>query len=126
MSANTYLLGTPCAPLVLNITAISRANPMVISTSSSDGYTADQLYVIGQLVTLTVPFDYGMTQANELTAQILNVSGSDIAVNVNSLGFDPFVVPVGGEQPATLAPGGSRNTYEYTKLPFHSLTNTGN
>lgn len=124
MSANTYLFGTPVGPTALLISAISQTSPMVITIDPS---TPPYSYIVGQLVALTVPWDYGMYQANGLTAQILAINGNDFSVSVNATQFDPFVAPaMYTEQPASLASAGSRNTYNYTTLPYHSLTNTGN
>ncbi len=123
MSTNTYLPGTPCAPLSLLISAITQTSPMVITVSTPNQY------IVGQLVALTVPSDYGMYQANGITAQIINVDSTNLifTVAVNGTQFSPFVAPaMYTEMPASLTSAGSRNTYNYTTLPYHSLTNTGN
>ena len=121
MSANTYLPGTPCAPLSLLITAITQAFPMVVTVATANNY------VVGQLVTLTVPFDYGMFQANELTGEIIEINGLQFNLNIDSTQFDAFTIPATyKEQPASLCSSGSRNLYNNTTVPFHSLTNTGN
>jgi hypothetical protein len=117
--ANTFLPPSPVVPMALLITAITTALPMVITVS---GQIPGNVYIPGQLVYLSIPFDYGMYQANALTAQIIAVNGNEFSVNVNSTQFDPFVVPSGDvEQPALLTPAGSRNTYNFTTLPFHAL-----
>jgi hypothetical protein len=123
MSANTYLPGTPCAPLSLLISSITQTSPMSITVSTPNQY------IVGQLVKLTVPSDYGMYQANGLTGQIIAVDPTNLifTVNINAIQFSPFVIPsVNAEMPASLASAGSRNTFNFTTLPFHSLTNTGN
>jgi len=124
--ANTYLPPSPVVPAHLLITAITNSNPMQITTT---GYIPHNVYIPGQLVRLSVPYDYKMYQADGLTAQILAVNGSVFSVSVNSLGFDPFVIPTQSTYtpaPASLSPAGSRNTYNFTTLPFHSLANRGN
>jgi len=87
-------------------------------------------YVQGQLVKLQVPITYKMFQADGEVVQILAVSGSNLTVDMDSRYFDPFVVPSGNvEQPAMLAPNGSRNlTLNNTtrQVPFQSLNNVGN
>jgi hypothetical protein len=94
---------------------------MVITVTTSNNY------IIGQLVALTVPPDYGMYQANGLTAEIIGKSGLNFSVNVDATQFDPFVAPpMFTAMPASLASAGSRNVYQFTTLPYHSLTNTGN
>lgn len=125
MSANTYLPPSPVVPGMLLITAISRAYPMVVTIVNSLYNT----YVVDQLVCLTVPPAYGMYQANELTAKIIDINGTQFSLNVNSSAFDAFVVPSGItiSQPASLAPAGSRNLDNIFNEAFHSYNgNTGN
>lgn len=88
-------------------------------------------YVIGQLVHLSVPSSYGMTQADQLTGKIIAINGLDFTLNVNAQQFSAFVVPDPNSLPtpsqfATLAPAGSRNIYDTLQEPFHSLGNFGN
>ena len=117
--ANTYLPPSIVLPQALIISAITQSLPMVITVTEQ---IPQNIYIVGQLIYLSVPFSYGMYQANALTAQILFINGSDFTVNVDSTQFDPFVTPSSGsEKPASLSPAGSRNTYNFTTLPFHSL-----
>lgn len=124
MANNIYLPPSPVVPGMLLISAISNSNPMVVTIVNSIYNT----YVVGQLVTLTVPPKYGMFQANELTAKIIAISGTNFTLNVNSTGFDVFSIPGASlpppSKPASLAPAGSRNIYETTLEPFHSLNGT--
>lgn len=119
---DTYLAPSPVVPGSLLITAISQAYPMVITFTNSIYNT----YVIGQLVHLNIPPAYGMFQANQLNVPILSILSNTFSVDVDSRGFDaftvpsPFAFPVPSE-PASLAPGGSRNIYETQLEPFHSL-----
>lgn len=88
-------------------------------------------YVLGQLVFLTVPDDYGMFEANQLTGEILEISGTNFTVNIDAAGFDAFVLPNPSDypvpsQPASLAPAGSKNIYNTDEEPFRSLNNIGN
>lgn len=122
-NSNTYLPGTVVIPNSIVITAITNSYPMVLTLASTNQYA------VGQLVTLTVPNSYGMFQANELTGKILSVSGSgiNISLDLDSTLFDVFAVPpTGAEQPASIAPGGARNIYNNTTVPFHNLNNIGN
>lgn len=87
-------------------------------------------YIPRMLVKLTVPPDYGMTQADELTAEIVSINGLNLSVAIDSTKFDVFVTPtVNQEKPASLAPAGSRNL-QYSNstnlVPFQSLGNIGN
>lgn len=117
--ANTFLPPSPVNPLTALIENISNSNPMVITIEDNP---PSNVYIPGQLIYLSVPFSYGMYQANGLTTQIVSVNGNQFAVAINSTQFDPFTTPPGGaEQPAMIAPAGGRNVYNFTTLPFHSM-----
>ncbi len=125
---NAYLPPVITIPSALQISAITQAFPMVVNcTQNSD---EQNVYIPGMLVRLNIPPSYGMQQANGLTAQILSVTGLNISLLIDSTMFDPFVVPGStAEQPASLAPSGSRNlSYDNTtnKVAFQSLNNMGN
>lgn len=126
--ANTYLAGTITIPSTLEMVAITQTYPMVV-TVQVDTVTAANTYQEKQLVKLVIPFDYGMQQANGLIGEIIDVNGNDIALNIDSRGFDAFSVPMTGQKPASLAPAGSRNL-EFSNLtnrvPFQSLNDRGN
>lgn len=119
-NANTYLVGSPVIPQFLLISSITQSQSMVVTVSTPNSY------IVGQKVYFSVPFSYGMYQANGLTGQIISVDSTNLifSMNINSSQFDSFVVPSSGEQPATLSPQGSNNVYQYTTLPFHSLNGT--
>ena len=123
---NIYLPPTPVVPGSLLISAITQSNPMIVTIVDSIYNT----YIPGMLVTLTVPTSYGMFQANELTASIVAINGTNFSLNINSSPFDRFVAPGPSSpppsKPASLAPGGSKNLYDVNVEPFHSLTNQGN
>lgn len=128
-TANQYLPGVIQIPSALEITAITNALPMVLSVSA-DPITQEATYIVGQLVRLNIPYPYGMFQANGLTGQVVAVSSTTISLDIDSRGFDVFVVPTGNvSQPASLSPAGSRNL-EFSNLtrqvPFQSLNNIGN
>ena len=126
MSANTFLPISPVIPGFLVITAISQSNPMQVTFTN----TNENTYIVGQLVRLNIPASYGMQQANGLTGQIIAINSNIFSLDINSSYFDVFSVPgAGQEQPATMAPAGSRNLTvdnTATKEPFQSLGNTGN
>jgi hypothetical protein len=127
-NANTYLPGTIQIPSSLLITAITK-DIIARITVEVDPITASNTYIPGQAVLLTIPFQYGMQQANEKTVKILNVDGLNFYVDMNSVSFDPFVVPMNATQPASLSPSGSNNL-EYSngtnQIAFQSLNNIGN
>jgi hypothetical protein len=128
---NAYLPPVILIPSALEITAITRASPMVITVQVQTPTTESNTYISGMAVRLFVPISYGMFQANNLVGTIRSISGTQFTLNLDSSQFDPFVVPVAtsAERPATISPAGSRN-YEYTNsssaVPFQSLNNIGN
>lgn len=128
-NTNTYLPGVIEIPSSLNIVAVTNAYPMVVTIVVND-VTESNSYIPGQLVRFTVSVTYGMFQLNGLIGQILAVSGSDLSFNIDSRGFDTFVVPpITAIQPASLAPSGSRNkefSNSTKNLAFQSLNNIGN
>ena len=128
-NANMYLPGVIAIPSAMNITAITNSYPMIV-TVVVDPITESNSYIPGQLVRLTIPRSYGMFQANGLVGEILSVNGLDLTLNINSKQFDIFAIPSGNkEQPASLAPSGSRNlpfSNTTNKVPFQSLNNRGN
>lgn len=126
MSVNTFLAPSPVVPPFLLITAITQANPMVVTAAPGVTYTVT-IYVVGQLVRFFVPSSYKMIQANGLTGQILAINGTSYTIDIDSTLFDAFVTPATYKpQPASMAPAGSRNIYNTQTEPFHSQGNTGN
>ena len=124
---NPYLAPTIAIPSALEITTISNTNPMVVTVEAN----SDQMntYIPGQKVKLTVPVQFGMWQANGLTAQIVAVGTNTLTLNVNAAQFDPFVIPGSTNMIASLAPSGSSNlqfSNLTSQVPFQSLNNIGN
>jgi hypothetical protein len=126
-NANVYLPPVVAIPSALEILAISKTNPMVI-TVTNDSDQANS-YIPGQVVKINIPYNWGMWQANGKFGQITSVNGNQIGVNINALFFDAFVFRTDGSGPATIAPSGSKNL-QFSNLtnqvPFQSLNNVGN
>ena len=129
---NQYLPPVVQIPSSLELTAITRSLPMVVTVAVQNSTTEANTYIVGQAIRLFVPVTYGMYQANNLVGTIMSINGSQFTLNLNSTQFDPFVIPSGvtKEQPATISPYGTRN-YQYTNgsslaVPFQSLNNIGN
>ena len=118
--ANVFLPPSPVVPPFLNITAITQSFPMVVTTDTPNNYQVNQLAIFN------VPASYGMPQVNRLTGQIIATDGTHLSFSIDSTLFDPFVIPLSGEMPATMAPAGSRNYYNTQYVPFHSQGNFGN
>jgi len=128
--ANQYLPPVIQIPSSLLITSISQSSPMVIGVAVQNTTTEANTYIVGMAVRLMVPQTYGMYQANNLIGTITEINGLNFTLNLDSSLFDAFVVPSGNvEQPATIAPNGSRNL-QYNNstgvVPFQSLNNIGN
>lgn len=124
MSNNTFLPPSPVAPAFLLISAVTRANPMVVTVTTSNSF------IVGQLAYFSIPSDYGMVQLNSLSGLIKEVDVTNLifSVAIDSIQFDEFVTPsFGEEQPATMSPAGSVNIYNINTVPFRSLDgSTGN
>lgn len=117
---NIYLAPSPVVPPFLLISNITQATNAVVTVT-----TANQ-YVAGQRVYFSVPFTYGMFQINGLssTIQAVDVTNLIFTMDISTILFDAFIVPVSGEQPATLSPSGAHNLYNVTTVPFHALDGT--
>ena len=127
--SNAYLKPVIQIPSALEITAISQSSPMTITVQVDNAVSQVNTYIVGMAVKLFVPYNFGMFQANNLVGTITAISGSVFTLNLDSSQFDQFTIPLTGEQPATIAPNGSRN-YQYNngsaQVPFQSLNNVGN
>lgn len=127
-NANVYLPGTIQIASSLLITAITKDIYARI-TVEVDDVTAYNSYIAGQLILLNIPFEYGMQQANGKTVKILEIDELNFYVDMNSVNFDPFVVPGTPTQQATLSPSGSNNlaySNDTNQIAFQSLNNQGN
>lgn len=69
------------------ITAITNANPMMVTTSENSNYHP------GLMVTFKIPPSFGMIQLNGLNVQVIDVTDTEITCNVDSTGFTPFSYP---------------------------------
>ena len=128
---NQYLPPVIQIPSSLAITSISQSAPMVVGVAVQTPTSESNTYIVGMAIRLMVPQTYGMYQANNLVGTIKAINGSNFTLNLDSSLFDPFVIPSGVtvEQPATIAPNGSRNLqYDNSTdlVPFQSLNNIGN
>lgn len=128
-NSDQYLPGVIQIPSSIVITAITKSYPMVVTVNLNPISEANT-YIAGQQIKLNVPITYKMFQANGLSGIILNVSGSNITLDIDSTLFDAFVVPSGNVlQPAMISPNGSRNLpldNTTRQVPFQSLNNLGN
>jgi hypothetical protein len=80
------------------IVEITNAGPAVVTTSVNHGYVA------GQSIRLSVPSQFGMTQANGLLVNIVQVlSPSTFSISLDTTAFSAFVYPGPGAVPFTPA-----------------------
>jgi hypothetical protein len=69
------------------ISAITNANPAVVTTS------IDHDYVDGSIVRLLVPLIFGMTQINGKKGKITVLSSTTFSIDINTIHFDSFSIP---------------------------------
>lgn len=125
--ANTYLPPVITTPSALEITDISQSFPMVVTTAMNSDQA--NVYILNMVVDLTVPYTWGMWQANRLKGIIVDVTDNIISLAIDSRQFDAFSNPNDGTV-STLSPSGSNNLIYNNNTanhaPFRSLTNNGN
>ena len=85
-------------PTISIITAITNANPAVVTTLN------DHSYIDGIIVRLDIPTGFGMVQANQLFGPIVVLSPTTFAVQIDTTSFDTFSVPMSPEQQAQAVP----------------------
>lgn len=100
------------------ITAITAANPAVVTLSVTHGFA------VGEKVRMVVPSAYGMTQMNGLLATItaINTTTNTITLDVDASAFTAFAFPTSavaatGVTPAMVVPVGATVEYPYGVYP---------
>ena len=54
--------------------------------------TLNMNYVIGQTVRLIIPPTFGCRKLNEMQGQVISLpSANQVEININSIGFDPYI-----------------------------------
>ena len=101
------------------VTAITQASQAVVTTS------VEHDYVVGQLLHLSVPSSFGMSEADQKTARVVAVTSYTLTLDLDSTSFTAFAFPASGSVPtvrlfATIAPAGQRNEYNVTTVPFRT------
>jgi hypothetical protein len=74
-------------PAVKLISAITQADPAVITTQSDHGY------VTGTIVRIRVPKADGMIQIDGLKGPITVLSDTQFSIPINTTSFDAFAIP---------------------------------
>jgi hypothetical protein len=90
-------------PFVTNITNITNSLQATVTTVETSPYT------VGEIVSFRVSTPYGMTQINNLSSTVVEVSSNTFTVDMDTLQFNPFVYPPVGQvvYPALAVPAGS-------------------
>ena len=79
-------------------------------------------YVVGQKISFTIPNPYGLIEVDGLTGTIVFVATNDLSVDIDATQFSAFITPANFlRQPASIAPAGSKNIYNVTKVPFQAV-----
>jgi hypothetical protein len=84
-------------PHTVVITAITAANPAVVSTSRDHGLT------VGQKVRIMVPDVCGMREINGKAVTITAVTANTFTTDISSVGFTAFALPVTAAAPCNQA-----------------------
>lgn len=88
MSEVCYSYPMPTYQLAMRIiTAITNANPAVVTTS------INHQYITGAIVRFNITLYHGMSQLNQQTGEIVVLSPTTFAVNIDTTLYDPFVIP---------------------------------
>ena len=77
-----------------NILTITNAFPALVTTTFDGINPGNHQYGTGLIVRLLIPDGFGMAQANQLSGVITVVNATQFTIDINTLDFDPFVVPV--------------------------------
>ena len=85
---------------------ITQAANAVVSTSVAHNFS------VGEKVSLRVPTQFGMDQANNKTATVLSVTTYTVTLDLDTSGFDAFAFPTSavaaaGVSPAVILPAGA-------------------
>lgn len=88
VTARQVLVPRAYDPKVANITAITSANPAVITTANNHGYAAGEKY------RLRIPEGWGMVEANDLEFEVVSVTANTITTDLDlSAGYTAFSYP---------------------------------
>jgi len=93
-------------PAMRIISVITNAYPASVTTTFAHQYKD------GLIVRLYIPDGFGMVQANQLFAPILVTGTTTFTIDIDTTGFDPFVVSSAfpsSYQSATVVPVGEIN-----------------
>lgn len=75
-------------PYLSYITGITNANPAVVTFSAQHSFT------VGELIALRVSKQYGMVEANNKVAKVLDYDTLTVTLDLDTLQYTPFIYPV--------------------------------
>jgi hypothetical protein len=114
--ANIYAFMKPVVqPAMRIIVAITNANPAVVTTSFA------HQYLNGLIVRLNVPYYFGMSQIDKLSGAITIIDDLNFSIPIDSILFNPFVVPTMTNNTGQLA-----NVVSYGELTSQTNGSTQN
>jgi hypothetical protein len=88
-------------PAMRNILSITQSFPAVITTTFDGVNPGVNQYQNGMVMSLNIPYSYGMQGANQFQGPITVVSPTSFSMLIDTTLMDPFVIPTG--QPANFA-----------------------
>lgn len=97
-------------PAMRVISAISKSNPVVITT------TINHQYITGLIVRIDIPTGLGMQQLNQMTGPIMVINNTTFSMPIDTTNFDTFVPHSAfppGYQDAQVVPIGEINSILY-------------
>lgn len=98
----------PFKPAMRLVTAITNANPALVTTN------IPHLYTSGIIARLYVPNDFGMYQADQLFAPITVINATQFTIEIDTLSFDVFNNPGNNfQKTAMVVPIGEITSYIY-------------
>lgn len=83
------------------IADISQAQEAVVT------FDDDHDYKIGEILSFRVPKNFGMQQMNYKQAKVLDITDDTITINVDTLGYNPFILATDQQIPAMCVPSAS-------------------
>ena len=101
--------------LTKTISAITNSNPMVVTTQFPHHYVA------GMNVTFLIPSMFGMTQLNNMNAQVLSLTTNTLTINLDSTNFPVFSYPnplPSAYTPPSVIPNSSGPYLQPQPLPY--------
>lgn len=94
-------------PVMREITNITNSYPAVITTSLNHNY------LTGLLVRLYIPLNCGMVQVDHFQGPITRIDATHFSVDLDTINFDTFNVPVDTTQWPQVVPFGEVNSQLY-------------